>query len=71
MPLFETTIEIDHQEVAKIVKDHWDITLGKLIKGSQNHTFEGTRVNSQGHEQKFSIRVTPDPEHKSRQRIHD
>ena len=53
------------------MKAHWDITLGKLIKGSQNHTFEGTKTNSEGKEEKFSIRVTPDPQQKSRQRIQD
>jgi hypothetical protein len=39
MTLFDTTIEISHEEVAKIVKENWNVTLGKLIKGSQNHTF--------------------------------
>jgi len=34
--------------VTNIVKNHWDIALGKLIKGSQNHTFEGTKLNSEG-----------------------
>ena len=39
MPLFETTISIDHKEVAEIVMKNWNIKLGKLLKASQNHTF--------------------------------
>jgi len=45
MPLFETTIQINPEDVAKIVQENWNISLGKLIKGSQNHTFEGVRVS--------------------------
>lgn len=48
MTLFDTTIEINHEEVAKIVKEYWNIELGKLIKGSQNHTFEAKRIDSDG-----------------------
>jgi len=42
--------------------------LGKLLKASQNHTFEAF---SEDETKKFSVRVTPDPEHKSLQRITD
>lgn len=41
--------------------------LGKLLKESQNHTFEAFSENGK----KFSVRVTPDPERKHLQRITD
>ncbi len=68
MPLFETTINIDHSLVADIVLKNWDIKLGKLIKASQNHTFE---AHSQDDKLKYSVRVTPDPQKQHLQRIKD
>lgn len=58
MPLFETTIAIDEKEVSEIVSTHWNLKLGKLLKASQNHTFEAF---SHDDKHKFSVRVTPDP----------
>ena len=68
MPLFETTIEIDHKQVGQILMKNWKIKLGKLLKASQNHTFQGFSIDDS---KKYSIRVTPDPEKKHVQRIED
>ena len=58
MPLFETTIPVDEAFIAKIVKQNWNLTLWKLLKASQNHTFEAFSENEI---KKYSVRVTPDP----------
>lgn len=65
MSLFEQTVTISHDEVKAIVKEHWDLELGELIKASQNHTFKAS------HTEKglFAVRVTPDPTQKHQQRI--
>ncbi|KYQ91295.1 hypothetical protein DLAC_08235 [Tieghemostelium lacteum] len=55
MPLFET-IEINKDKVAQLAKENWGIELGDVIKASQNHTFLAKKG-----EQKFILRVTPDP----------
>lgn len=61
MALFDQTIEIVVDDVARIVSSCWGITLGKLIKASQNHTFEATHYSTVGAETKAVVRVTPDP----------
>lgn len=68
MPLFETAIPIEAPEIENIVSENWNLKLGKLIKASQNHTFEAFSEDGQ---KKFSVRVTPDPENKHLQRITD
>ena len=68
MPLFETAIPIDHEHIAKLVEQHWGLTLGKLIKASQNHTFE---AYTQDKETKYAVRVTPDPHDKKTQKVKD
>ena len=47
---------------------HWNLKLGKLLKASQNHTFEAF---SQDGLNKFSVRVTPDPQKAKGQKIQD
>ncbi len=69
MPLFEQAIPISHEDVAKIVLENWNLTLGKVIKESQNHTFMATKTKDDGTEEKFIVRVTPDPTHKHLERI--
>jgi Ser/Thr protein kinase RdoA (MazF antagonist) len=75
MPLFEQSIPINHEDVAAIVKHHWNLELKQLIKGSQNHTFAAEQVAA-GEEDsstvtKFAVRVTPDPTGKHIPRIED
>lgn len=59
MPLFETT-PIDVDTVTAAAKAHWNVTLGKVIKASQNHTFLGT-VDSDASQPAIQVivRVTP------------
>ena len=66
MPLFEQSIPINREDIAKIVLENWDIELGNLIKASQNHTFLATKKSNQ---EKVIVRVTPDPEKKHFERI--
>jgi len=39
MTLFETKIILNHEEIAQIVKQFWNINIGKLLQTSQNSTF--------------------------------
>lgn len=41
MPLFETTVPINEEQVKKIVLEKWGIKIESLLKDSQNHTFQG------------------------------
>lgn len=66
MSLFEHTVAIDHAEVKAIVREHWNLELGDIIKASQNHTFKATSSENQT---SFAVRVTPDPSDKHLQRI--
>jgi Ser/Thr protein kinase RdoA (MazF antagonist) len=66
MPLFDQTIEVSSNEVAQIVAANWNLQLGKIIKASQNHTFEAVEQSTGI---KFVVRVTPDPEVKYQQRV--
>lgn len=68
MPLFEQTVPIDHGVVAALLRKHWGLELGGIIKASQNHTFSATDLSSSSLRQ-FSVRVTPDPHKKHRERI--
>lgn len=61
MPLFETT-PIDDALVASLVLDHYQLTLGKILKRSQNHTFEATQTSGA----RCAVRVTPGSMHLSR-----
>lgn len=61
MPLFEQTIPINHEDIAKSVLEHWGITLGPVIKESQNHTFNASLTLDDDTEEKYIVRVTPDP----------
>jgi len=63
--LFETII-IDLEQVKHVVREHWDIELGALIKASQNHTFNATQIKSGS---PVIVRVTPDPRKEQRDRI--
>ncbi len=65
MPLFNQTIPVVASEVEAVVSDHWGLILGKIIKASQNHTFEGFDENNT----KFAVRVTPDAANKYFARI--
>lgn len=66
MALFDQTLHIDDSVIATLVDEHWGLTLGKLIKASQNHTFAAIEKES-GID--FIVRVTPDPEGKHAARI--
>jgi hypothetical protein len=68
MPLFETTIEVDHKLVAEILLKNWGLKLGKILKASQNHTFEAF---SDDEKNKYAVRVTPDAKKEHLQRITD
>lgn len=59
MPLFETSIPVSQEQVAKIVHAHWGVKLVKVLKASQNHTFSGV-FESDGRQ--CAVRVTPDPQ---------
>jgi hypothetical protein len=64
MPLFES-IPVDESCIAPIVAEHWNgMVLGKALKKSQNHTFEASL-----NDQKFAVRVTPDPRNSQASRI--
>lgn len=65
MALFEKTVTISAERVAEIVSTEWGVTLGPIIKASQNHTFSGTRSGGE----KCIVRVTPDPTGKHHERI--
>lgn len=67
MPLFETKIPVNSEEIATIVMQNWNLKLGKVLKASQNHTFEAEAENGT----KYAVRVTPDPDQKHQQRIKD
>eukprot|EP01123_Difflugia_compressa_P005629 TRINITY_DN1759_c0_g1_i1.p1 TRINITY_DN1759_c0_g1~~TRINITY_DN1759_c0_g1_i1.p1 ORF type:complete len:339 (+),score=63.89 TRINITY_DN1759_c0_g1_i1:40-1017(+) len=67
MSLFET-IPIDAIVVSQLVRQHWSIELGSLIKASQNHTFNGTLTSSHS-SRPVIIRVTPDPNGEHHHRI--
>lgn len=56
MPLFET-IPIDTDEVRRLCHEHWGVHLGDCLKVSQNHTF----VAKNDAQERFIVRVTPDP----------
>lgn len=71
MPLFESSVPIDHEHVAKIVLEKWGIKIDKLLKASQNHTFSASFELPDSTVQKCSVRVTPDPEQKHLNRIRD
>ena len=71
MPLFETSVPIDHEHVSKIVLQKWGAKIEKLLKASQNHTFSATIQSPDSTLQKCSVRVTPDPEQKHLNRIRD
>lgn len=53
--LFPPTKAVDSKEVSALVAAHWDLTLGEVIKASQNHTFNA--VDKKG--TKFIVRATP------------
>lgn len=61
MPLFETT-PIDDALVASLVLEHYQLTLGKALKRSQNHTFEATHTSGS----RYAVRVTPGNIHRAR-----
>lgn len=69
MALFDQTIEIVVEDVARVVSTCWGLKLGKLIKASQNHTFEATSTSESGTETKVVVRVTPDPKGQCYERI--
>jgi Ser/Thr protein kinase RdoA (MazF antagonist) len=84
MPLFQQAVDISVEEVSKVVSDHWNIELEKIIKASQNHTFLAKRrttklttvfeksdstIDSDDGDENVVVRVTPDPEHKHLSRI--
>jgi hypothetical protein len=60
-PLFET-LPVDDVLLAKVVTDHWGLTLGANVKRSQNHTYLATAPAPS--DTKFVVRVTPDPDNK-------
>jgi len=69
MPLFESTIPVSQERIAKLVAQHWGLTLGALLKESQNHTFLLSQVLEGGEEKKYILRVTPDPKGHHKDRI--
>lgn len=69
MALFDQTIEIVVEDVARIVTSCWGLTLGKRIKASQNHTFEAIKTSDSGAETKLVVRVTPDPKNEHFERV--
>ena len=66
MTLFEQTVAVSGEQVTDLVKTHWNLNLGAVIKASQNHTFNATH-NETG--DKYAVRVTPDPTNKHYGRI--
>lgn len=60
MALFDQTVPVELSDVSKIAAEHWDVQIVRLIKASQNHTFEGVRTRN-GTEERCVVRVTPDP----------
>lgn len=66
MTLFEQTVSVSAEQVASIAKTHWNLTLGSVIKASQNHTFNSIHSETGV---KFAVRVTPDPTNKHYERI--
>eukprot|EP01032_Pedospumella_encystans_P029224 gene29224-33006_t len=67
MALFDKTATIDVDDVSAIAQSRWGAKLGKLIKASQNHTFEATLESDETI--KLVVRVTPDPQGIHRNRI--
>lgn len=64
MPLFDK-FPVDRDEVAKAVEAHWGLTLGDVLKASQNHTFSATGPDRR----RFAVRATPDPDGSKHPRI--
>jgi Ser/Thr protein kinase RdoA (MazF antagonist) len=58
MSLFEQTVPIDHPTVSELVKQHWNLELGEILKASQNHTFKASHSETGA---SYAVRVTPDP----------
>ena len=69
MPLFESAIPVSKELIAKLVAQHWGLTLGALLKESQNHTFLLSQVSEGGEEKNYILRVTPDPKGHHKDRI--
>jgi len=76
MPLFEK-FPVDKDVVGKLVKEHYNLQLGDLLKASQNHTFSATKIGNENNSstnlpaEKFVVRATPDPTEKHYDRICD
>lgn len=65
--LFDT-LPVDAALVASLVKTHFNVALGQVIKSSQNYTYHG--VDIQSGEPKI-VRVTPDSDDTETERIAD
>ena len=57
-PLFPKSIPINTENVAIQALKYWNLTLGELIKKSQNYTFHAKSADN--NDKKFILRVTPD-----------
>lgn len=44
MPIFETNFQPNIEQITQILKDNWNLTLGKLIQTCQNFTYEAFRT---------------------------
>lgn len=69
MSLFEQTVPINRDEISTLVASAWGVQLGDIIKASQNHTFKAESLHDAN--QKFVVRVTPDPSGQHEQRVRD
>eukprot|EP01039_Chlorochromonas_danica_P006267 gene6267-6908_t len=56
MPLFEQSVPVSEEQVSSLVNRQWNVTLGSVLKASQNHTFSGQLEGRH-----VVVRVTPDP----------
>jgi len=66
--LFETT-PVAEEAVAAVLARHWPgITIVRLLKASQNHTYEAHRAATG---ERFAVRATPDPAGAELRRIQD
>jgi Ser/Thr protein kinase RdoA (MazF antagonist) len=68
MPKLFETLPVEKDTVARIVREQWGLSLGDILKASQNHTFSATDEASGA---KFAVRVTPDPDGIQHPRICD
>ncbi len=67
-PLFPPVIDLHRPTIEDIVRTHWGLELGLILKASQNHTFVAADPVTG---LRYCVRVTPDPDNHNSNRFQD